>query len=841
MAENEKQNSDQTPANPSAGDVFAGDLNLNPSVDDIFAGDENLRKALEAENQQKHSLPKHSVTYEVQAPGKESFSSRGVSATHIMLGALTIAVLCMVFKPLPPTVVQLPQDYYSAGESVLAKEPNVVGHQPGEETAQADSVSQDQQQTETLTDLPEEEYFVFDVPLSWKLAHTLFTEKKYKQAYYVYEKLSENLALNDSQKDLIKDVLVLQMSLCLYFDSDSGDFSHLLTGVLKSRSPAVRTLANYYLSFIEFKAKQFLSARGRAYQAISTLESVIEYFPKTMEADCYFLMANALTCEIIGLSNADTNLPGKLWADMITPYLIPEMNASELSVFLNKGIDSFSKAALEPVVETRKSITADSKYSATSLDASAEELISRFAAISRFEIIWSDSSKEYLQRPVTMLLPRASSQEIPELAMGSIGLIARFDGSKIAILNPMSYSSLVRHQKLLTSEAISIWRRFLLRYRGDVRTVNAHYCLAILQEFAGMPHVAIGEYKIIISQYHKSSLAPFALLNSSKIKTNLNNYYGARQDLKQLVLEYADAKISDRAYLYLARANMASELYDEAFKLFKKVYFLNLTDVAKAESAYGAAICNYNLADYKEAEQWFAKCFKFIPDVSSIDIHEAYYFLAKTKFTLGKHAQAIEAYKYALAGNLTKEEFSKIVLELTDTLVERGDLVESINMLENIPESSLPPYQACEVLRAKVRVFRAMKVPENGITLLRHRIEYMADYQLRAKLVLELARCYVDVGELDIAHEEIVTAIADLPAGDLALEANNELAEICIDLGKHQQAVDVCLRLLNTPVPQDVRYRAFRILGTAYNQQKNFKKAAEAFAGIYDKYEVSKL
>jgi len=756
-----------------------------------------------------------------------------------MLAALTMAILYLVFRPTPPTVVQLPDNLYNPSQAPLVKEPNIIEQQDND-IASADIQHQDQQ-TETLMDLPDEEHFIFDVPLSWKLAHRLFTEKKYRQAHYVYNKLSENLGVNDPDKDLIKDILVLQMSLCKYFSGDSDNLSEMLTNVLQSRSPSVRTLANYYLSFIELNAKQYLSARSRAYQALSTLQTVRETLPEELEADCYFLMANALTCEIMTLNNADTNLPGKQWSDMMVPYFLPEMDSRQLIAFLNNGIADLSQALLEPVVESRHSLTANSKYSALAVDASVEELISKFSTISRFEIIWSESAKEHFQRPVTMILPRASSQEIPELAMGSLGLIARFDGSKIHIIDSMSYSSLIRHKQLLTNEAISAWRRFLLRYIGDSRTANAHFCLAILQDFAGMPHVAIGEYKIIASQYPESSQAPFALLNSSKLKTNMKNYYGARQDLKQLVLEYADAKISDQAYLYLARANMSSELYDEAFKLFKKVYFLNLTEAAKAESAYMAAICQYSLKDYKEAEKWFTKCFSVDLKNSPVDIHEAYYFLARTKFELGKHTQAFEAYKYALAGNLTKEEFCKIVLELTDTLIQKGDLLESINMLENIPESSLPPYQACEVLRAKAKAFREMRIPENGITLLRHRIEYMADYQLRARLYVELARCYVELGELELAHEEMTTAIADLPAGDLMLEANNELAEICISLGNYQQAVDICLKMLNTAIPQDVRYQSFKTLGKAYRHQKNFKKAAEAFAGIYDKYEVSKL
>ncbi|MBW8014807.1 MAG: tetratricopeptide repeat protein [Planctomycetes bacterium] len=834
MADKPNENFDEAPKNPNAEDVFAGDLNLTPSTEDIFAGGKELDRVLEGQPGG-GVLPDHSVTYQVQGPAASAGGDKKLSLTHVMLGLLTVAVLGLMLRP---AVVKFPAGYFSS-EQPLG--PNSIDQKldGSGKAGTVNGVAKIDPESVTSKNAAEEQ-FQFDSPLSWNLAHSFFTKKEYRKAHYIYKKLTENLAIDDSQRDMLKDVLNLQMALCLYIDGRSENLSSLLTVVLDSRSPAVRALANYYLAFIDFRGKRYLSARSRAYRALATLEIIKDYFPESMEADSYFLMANSITCEVMRLNNSDLTLPGKFWSDTLVPYFLPEMNARELTVFLNRGVNSLDNAVLEPIVENRKGITVGEKYSVIANKSAVDEVIAKFASISKDEVIWSGNSLSHKQFPVTMVMSKTSGMKIPEIALGSLGLIARFDGTAIRVCNSDMESSLEKQKELLTNEVISVWQRFLLRYRGDHRIANAHFSLAMMRELSEMHDVALTEYKIILSRHSKNSLAPFALLNSSKIKTNQKNYPAAQRYLKQLVLEYPSARIADEAYLYLAKANLSIKLYPEAFSLFKKVFHVNLTIAAKAEAAFGAAVSKFYLRDYKSSEEWFDKCFKVLTDPPSIDVYKAYYFMAKTKFNLGKYTEAVSAYKYALAGDLTKEEFSRIVIEITETLIEKGDIVEAANLIENIPEMSLPPKQQCEVVIAKSRIYNAMNLPGDGISILKQKIAYMANFQLRSTLMLELGRCYVAADELEKAYDEIAIAITDMPPGELLLTANNEFAEICMELGKEQQAVEVCLGVLNSPNTKDIRYQTCRILGRAYKKQKKYEKAAEAFAGIFDKYEISK-
>ena len=86
-------------------------MNLTPSTEDIFAGGKELERVLEGQLGG-DVLPDHSVTYQVHGPTGSAQSGKKLSLTHVMLGVLTIAVLGLMFRPAPKTVVALPPGYY---------------------------------------------------------------------------------------------------------------------------------------------------------------------------------------------------------------------------------------------------------------------------------------------------------------------------------------------------------------------------------------------------------------------------------------------------------------------------------------------------------------------------------------------------------------------------------------------------------------------------------------------------------------------------------------------------------------------------------------------------------
>ena len=113
----------------------------------------------------------------------------------------------------------------------------------------------------------------------------------------------------------------------------------------------------------------------------------------------------------------------------------------------------------------------------------------------------------------------------------------------VDIFDPDEYSYISRQISLLTAEAVSLWQKFLLRFHRDRRIANTHFALGLLQTQQGWFAEPITEYKLIANRFPDSTLAPFALLNLSKLKVCLRNYPGACQDLRYLVEQYPDAEI----------------------------------------------------------------------------------------------------------------------------------------------------------------------------------------------------------------------------------------------------------------------------------------------------------
>ncbi|MHC4511520.1 MAG: tetratricopeptide repeat protein, partial [Planctomycetota bacterium] len=117
--------------------------------------------------------------------------------------------------------------------------------------------------------------------------------------------------------------------------------------------------------------------------------------------------------------------------------------------------------------------------------------------------------------------------------------------------------------------------------------------MGLLHSQVGLPTEAIAEFKLVANRFSQVSLAPYALLHSSKLKTNLRDHHGAREDLRQLIEQYPDTNIYGHAYLRLADATMEAGLKAEAARLYQRVYNFGLSAESKTASALGAAGCFY--------------------------------------------------------------------------------------------------------------------------------------------------------------------------------------------------------------------------------------------------------
>ncbi len=673
-------------------------------------------------------------------------------------------------------------------------------------------------------------------PLSLKVAQDFYLQKNYSMAYETYNQLQQGLPMSE-ENSLLRDFLQLKMALCMRKTGDSDQANRLLRVVSESHSPILRVLANYYLGFIEVQKGQYLKARTRAYQTIA-LVSLVDLDKDTallLQRDCHFLIAESITRYILLLCDIDNDIPDQLWSSPEEIDLFSGINEiSALMNLLNSGSEQLSKGLLSSQIQKIEHPGAPTRWSVVCHGSSIEELLARFATNAKLDITWvlgkgveSGRAKGAIRnRPVSLYLPAATTRQSAAISAGCVGLLARLDErGLVSIFNPEEYSSLSEFISLLAQEAISLWQGFLLSFYDDQRVPNAHFALGLLQAQIDRVTESIAEYKLVANRYSQTHLAPFALLHSSKLKANLRDHLGARQDLTQLVEQYPDNELSGRACLYLADATKNAGLLSEAARLYSKVYNLGLPRQSRATAAFGAAKCFYEIEDYEAAAKWFIQYIVLVKDQKNRELYLAYFLLGKISLTLGNLQQACNAFQCALTGPLSKEQYVETISALVEAQIKQERFIEALTLIDSIQPWQFSQKESIEILLTKSKILRTMGLVDKAISVLGDKADYIPDLQLKAKLSFELAKCYIAKDNLELARKDLTKILVLIEPGPLAQEVALELADVCLKLGENSQAIYVCSQLLDSDPSEQIRQKTLSVLAMAYKQQKKYDKA----------------
>jgi tetratricopeptide (TPR) repeat protein len=374
----------------------------------------------------------------------------------------------------------------------------------------------------------------------------------------------------------------------------------------------------------------------------------------------------------------------------------------------------------------------------------------------------------------------------------------------------------------------------LLKFPDDKRLANSHFALGLLYASKNQPTESTAEYKLVANQFIKSPLAPYALLNSSKVKNNLRDYAGGYNDLKQLVEQFPDTQVANEAYLYYADTAAKANLTDEALKLYSKVYYLGLSEESKFAAALGAGECSWRLGDYTSAEKWLSQCIGQTNDRKNKDLYSAYLLLGKIYAALKNPEASYNAFQYAFAGvpsQLSKEKFIEDIPASVEVYIQQGYLVQALNLLENADSLTLSLKESVEILLLKSRVLRKMGLADKAVAILGDRAEYIIDSQLKAEIEFQLCECCIEKGDLEFAYRKLSEILTQAKPGPLMYEATFRLADVCLKLERSSQTVSICRQLLDLEPPEQIKQKTLELLALAYNQKKNYDKAALALLG----------
>jgi tetratricopeptide (TPR) repeat protein len=687
-------------------------------------------------------------------------------------------------------------------------------------------------------------------PLSLQLAEGYYTSKDYDKAYDAYERLRQNLAAQNFE--LVRDFLQFRMALCLEKKADFDKANRLFKEVSESRSIALRAIANYHSSLLEMNSGQYLKARTRAYKAIALTGALAfdSEWALALERDCHFLVAEAVTRQVLSLCDADKELPQQLWSHPAEKEPLTGLNESELQKVLDFGIERLNSGLLAPQVQAAESSGTLSRWSVVCNGPGIGELMARFATNAALDVKWvrhTDAAGNLQQgagwnRPVTLYLPAATTQQVAATVAGTAGLLAQVDDTNtITITDPAAYSSLSEHTRLLNEHAIWLWRKLLLTYSDDQRIPNVHFVLGILQGQKGQVAEAIAEYKLVANRYPHTPLVPFALLRSSRIKTDLRDYTGASGDLKQLIEQYPDNELIGQAHIDLAETTMKAGSYDRACSLYRKAYTLGSSTESKTIAAFGAGRCFYQMNDYESAVKWLTLYIEAVRaqqhpaqtaakqgPQGGANLYTAYLLLGKANLALGNLQQACDALERTAKRAAASDEYLEAISSLVEAQIKQENFVAALGTIENIRAWPFSQEQVTRLLLLKSKVLRTIGLTDQAVTLLSDRAQYLTDQQLKANVILELARCNIAAKNFDLASAHLTEVLSMVEPGPVSQQASLELAYVCMKLGEHQQTISICKKLLDSSACEQIKQQASKILASVYSKQENYDKAALA-------------
>ena len=200
----------------------------------------------------------------------------------------------------------------------------------------------------------------------------------------------------------------------------------------------------------------------------------------------------------------------------------------------------------------------------------------------------------------------------------------------VHITNPLDEQSLTTSRENLTQRTISLWRSFIgTADEASVYLPKAHFAQALLYEQTDQAAAALQEFFQVSNRFRRSDLAPYALLNSSRLKTNMEDFDGAKQDLTELYNQYPDVEFAGNALIDLADATLQAGQPDEAGRRYRQIYLREMSPKSVMEAAFGAGLCASLTHQHKEATKWFGNYHRTRAKKPDDQVTEAYFLQGK--------------------------------------------------------------------------------------------------------------------------------------------------------------------------------------------------------------------
>lgn len=660
---------------------------------------------------------------------------------------------------------------------------------------------------------------------AWKLAEQTYSAGQYARAASLFRSLASR-AKSIPSEHLTGDYFQLRQAQSLLRTGRTDEARKLLEYLQGCPSPVLRAMASYILAREALAEKRYLACRTEAYRGVAALEAMETQLP--LQADCLFLVGRSLTEMYQTFHTTDRQVT---WPDSEGTDPFRELSRRELRDLLRDGQQRIQPRTLNANLRIQHDPLNPSRWEVSCQNATVREVINQFASQSGLDVKWHVNNTAALRRPLDFHMRSVSSQMLSEVAAGMTGLVGRFTLDSILIYDPLAETSARAQSDLLRREAASVWRLFFLRCSQDPRVPTAHFALATLHAWSGEAVAAINEYSLLAKRYDRSSEAPLALLASAKLKVNMMNYVGARQDLLDLLDLYPTYSQAGEVWLLLGNINENAGKLDDALDTYRNLYHRNLSETSRKQAALSAGRCYYRMEKYEDATKWFARFVATRPQPSSPEYVEAYLLLARSAAQANKLDIAVQAFQRGLVGNPEMRVRIPALLDLAGLMIRQEQYVQAMGIVEKLKAEDLWPDAASRRTELHAEILRSIGLPDKARGVVRQAMNDLPGLAQQQSLKLELARCHLAARDDREARQVLTDLLSRLSDGPLADQASLLMAEVCLRQNEPKQTITLAEPLVTSQAPEQVKARARQLLGEAWLALEQYDKAALALSG----------
>lgn len=677
-------------------------------------------------------------------------------------------------------------------------------------------------------------------------AEVLFEKGKFRAAAGRYGTLMRQAALRPADA-LARDLFATRYARCMLELGQTKTAREALGEAPRSESPILRAYAHHMLAVVDHNDGAYTSARRHAYMAIGALGAMTEHHG--LVGDCEYVIARAMSAKVVANRSQKMGLPLK---DLLCADPMFGTNDVALRKLLGNGVQALTKAGLDPSVGQFPDGPLGKRWMAAWAGPPVEQLLQKIATIGGQDVRWGTTDQAMRRRAVTLVFRNGVSQQrLVEVACGMVGLVARFVGDEIVIVNPRKSESMEIKIELFGREAHSMWRRYILADKtDDARMAAAHYALGRVHESMNNRAEALRAYQTVFNKYDESRVAPMALLRSAAIRQDLKDYVGARKDLLALIDTYPECGLFGQAYLNLGivtrrdalqknakKPGSGDGLLDEAAKIFSRLYYLNVSLETRKHACLELADCLCDRKKYSEAAKWATIYIGHLDVGNAEEVCAGYLTLGTCSAADGALEEAAVAFYQVLGRPATTAQRREALLRLTPVQIKRRHYVGAIGALNRLEREELSPAQTLEYLVLLSESYRRMSLPATAGRILDQKQDSIRDQGILDKIRVELARCQIQMGEgkYPSARKLLRKALDSMiMRGDeddkpSILAVHVELADLSLKLGEASLAIAGILPIVATrDCPDDLRRRARQILAAAYVREGKYAQAADA-------------